>query len=201
MIFFTTKRWGFTLIELLIVVAIIAILAAIAVPNFLEAQVRAKVSRCRADMRSIATALESYHVDNSQYPHTYEFERGCGNAHIGYYEALTRLTTPVSHITSVPTDPFVDAEDWWDKDYIYYNRKNRSRYAEECENAPDGDSWWFFPMYDNSTGGQWMLRGYGPDRIGNWTQGYYEGINISQTEEYDSTNGTMSIGDIIRYGP
>ena len=59
---------GFTLIELLIVVAIIAILAAIAVPNFLEAQVRAKVSRARNDMRSLATALETYYVDNNSYP-------------------------------------------------------------------------------------------------------------------------------------
>ncbi len=50
----------FTLIEILIVVAIIAILAAIAVPNFLEAQVRSKVSRTKSDMRSVATALESY---------------------------------------------------------------------------------------------------------------------------------------------
>lgn len=59
---------GFTLIELLIVVAIIAILAAIAVPNFLEAQVRSKVSRAKADQRSLATAIEAYFVDNNLYP-------------------------------------------------------------------------------------------------------------------------------------
>lgn len=59
---------GFTLIELLIVVAIIAILAAIAVPNFLEAQVRAKVSRVKNDQRSLATGIESYYVDNNVYP-------------------------------------------------------------------------------------------------------------------------------------
>jgi prepilin-type N-terminal cleavage/methylation domain-containing protein len=62
------KIKGFTLIELLIVVAIIAILAAIAVPNFLEAQVRSKVSRAHSDMRSLATAIESYMVDNNKFP-------------------------------------------------------------------------------------------------------------------------------------
>jgi prepilin-type N-terminal cleavage/methylation domain-containing protein len=62
------KKHAFTLIELLIVVAIIAILAAIAVPNFLEAQIRSKVSRAQADMRSLATAIESYRVDNNSYP-------------------------------------------------------------------------------------------------------------------------------------
>ena len=62
------KLRGFTLIELLIVVAIIAILAAIAVPNFLEAQTRSKVSRVRSDQRSMATAIETYYVDNNEYP-------------------------------------------------------------------------------------------------------------------------------------
>lgn len=59
---------AFTLIELLIVVAIIAILAAIAVPNFLEAQTRAKVSRTLADMRAISTGIEAFRIDQNLYP-------------------------------------------------------------------------------------------------------------------------------------
>ena len=62
------KRTAFTLIELLIVVAIIAILAAIAVPNFLEAQTRSKISRAKSDERSIATAIEAYVVDYNKLP-------------------------------------------------------------------------------------------------------------------------------------
>ena len=63
---------AFTLMELLIVVALIAILAAIAVPNFLEVQARFKVSASKTDIRSLVTALESYYIDNDGYPIFYD---------------------------------------------------------------------------------------------------------------------------------
>jgi type II secretion system protein G len=62
------RQKGFTLIELLIVVAIIGIIAAIAIPNLLNAINRGRQKRTMADMRSIATAIESYQVDFNRYP-------------------------------------------------------------------------------------------------------------------------------------
>ncbi|RJP22648.1 MAG: prepilin-type N-terminal cleavage/methylation domain-containing protein [Candidatus Omnitrophota bacterium] len=91
-------KQAFTLIELLIVVAIIGILAAIAVPNFMNAQIRAKVARAEADQRAIGIALEMYKLDRNEYP--------IGGAQPGPTFGLDRLTTPTPYMTSLPTDPF-----------------------------------------------------------------------------------------------
>lgn len=90
---------AFTLIELLIVVAIIGILAAIAVPNFINARVRAKLARVQADFRCITTALEAYRVDNQNYPDDSSFGNNSG---------FRQLTTPIHHLTVAPIDPFSD---------------------------------------------------------------------------------------------
>src|SRR2546428_7339918 len=59
---------GFTLIELLIVVAILAILAAVLIPNFLRARASSYLATCQLDLRNIAAALELYYGENQTYP-------------------------------------------------------------------------------------------------------------------------------------
>src|SRR4051794_27132155 len=103
-------RRAFTLIELLIVVGIIAILALIALPNMLDAQVRAKVARGKADMRTIATTLETYAVDHNRYPPNYDtglYGFNPGNESLSY----AAMTTPIAYISSIPLDIFRPMED------------------------------------------------------------------------------------------
>ncbi len=197
------KKKAFTLIELLIVVAIIAILAAIAVPNFLEAQTRSKTSRVKADMRSLATALEAYAVDYNR-------------AIVGNLEAKAlgiptgprdewvwhQLTTPVAFMTSIPLDPFVEkagaATGFKQKYFKYEYFKTYSKQYDRLR---------------ESKGIHWGMYSLGPQRSWNpvgsgWTAGniadYLEEKPDTANQAlypsmiYDPTNGTVSYGYIIR---
>jgi len=180
---------AFTLIELLVVVAIIAILAAIALPNFLEAQARAKVSRAHADLRTIAVALESYRVDLNQYPaENYlspELVNDSGNPALPNRVKLRPLTTPVAYITSLPVDPFASAEDplnMLPPPIYHYAALNDALY-------PNAN--FFFGANPENRYSLWVIQSNGPDRD----------PEPFQYPLYDPTNGTISRGNVLRLGP
>lgn len=193
----SSKR-AFTLIELLIVVAIIAILAAIAVPNFLEAQVRAKASRAKNDMRTLATGIESYHVDWSAYPFPAD-ERGVPaeppfhNPHL-YNGMLTpRLTSPTAYLSTLTEDPFSAPGD----DHIPYFHFGSRVY--DIAHHGHADSWDAF-INALIPGGRevipYYILSHGPDT----DQDISAGHGITLEAHYDPSNGTISSGDIVYFG-
>lgn len=105
------KEKGFTLIELLIVVAIIGILAAIAIPNLLTAIQRAKQKRTLADIRSIATAWEARSTDLGKYNAAGGYE---GASSLIDIDALGGVISP-TYMKSLPT------KDGWGRRFTAYS--------------------------------------------------------------------------------
>jgi prepilin-type N-terminal cleavage/methylation domain-containing protein len=216
------RKRGFTLIELLIVVAIIAILALIAVPNFLEAQTRAKVSRIKADMRSLATALEAYYVDwNSYTNRNSESENpdsiGSDDP-VGRFAGFGQLTTPIAYITTIPKDAFgrtrwVASAGGWRPAYFAMGT------GDAVTRAPSGTPW---SPGEGMPSNCWEIESDGPDHIDDTRDDYSTGnfpwpnaprdnvvalIAPSTSGDfsrhgmlYDPTNGTVSRGEIMRFG-
>lgn len=102
----TATRRALTLVELLVVLAVIGILAALAVPHFLEAQTRAKVSTAKTNLRTVVGGLEAFAVDHGGYPATGPDFPGDPLGVLADHQ-LRGLTTPVAYITgSAFHDPF-----------------------------------------------------------------------------------------------
>ncbi len=176
------SRKGFTLIELLIVVAIIGILAAIAVPNFLNARTRALVARVLSEQRSVQEAYTQYFMDRNGWP-----------PHIDSDPAQHRfVTTPVAYLTTSIYDPFGNTfqgreiTQWQyflgqyhvEPAYFWHNRQ----WPFLERNNPD---YW---SQQKNTG--FFVLSLGPD------------IDYDQPYEtadiYDASNGVQSSGDILR---
>lgn len=185
---------GFTLIELLIVVAIIAILAAIAVPNFLEAQIRAKISRAKSDMRTISTGLESYFIDNNKYAIgiSYGIQLGLWGRNsitTDMSPLYKQLTTPVSYLSSIPADEFMQFGSNVANTGNAYRESNAYWYEDTETNR-------FKPARDR--GYLYILRSWGPSASGKapWPPEIIR--DRSTANIYDATNGTKSIGFLLR---
>ena len=196
---------GFTLIELLIVVAIIGILAAIAVPNFLNAQIRAKVARTKADLKALGTAQEQYFIDHNNYAPAFK---------------LQALTSPVSYIASVPPDVFAPpyegdsgqgeayANITWYR-YVYGTTKSELGGSQALRNAHCADYWAYYPPFlmrgeassravSEGCPTRYLVKSFGPNA---GQQGLAGPNGDDFTLRYDPTNGLVSIGDIAVFGP
>lgn len=216
---------AFTLIEILVVVSIIMILAAIAVPNFLEAQTRSKVSRARNDMRVMALALEAYHTDYNKYPDRSKAPGGLSFLGLAdtkkRHEEIRVLTTPIAYVSGIPVDVFEirveppnNVIDYYSPIIVEHMRDSRLRLDTfPKESVASGWTWQKeLELGSNYTHG-WMLLSVGPDTVlGNAsrTQGNYphqtnpdditvEGPGTTWNQEYDPTNGTVSYGNLTRF--
>lgn len=182
------KSRGFTLIELLIVVAIIGILAAIALPNFLNAQTKAKVSRVYSDLRNMKTAIESYRVDNNAYPDSCSLENEGG-----VQFRAGEIFKPVAYASAPPIDPFNTLEGsrtstFAPKEYFYIDEGKPCGWPKTILN-------W---TVTNSSGApkssKYLMASQGPDNLSE-----IQDAKISPV--YDISNGLVSQGDIIVFGP
>lgn len=201
------RQAGFTLLELLIVVAAVTILSGIAVPVFLEAKVRANVSRAKADMRMVAMAMETYFADHGEYPLP-DDENGDAIGENEYdsdpYDTRLPmgLTEPIPYIEYRLEDPFLASGPTEARAYLLYSKKyfdgamGEGTYQTYLEELLGPDS---------VLQVEYIVLSRGPDLDHDepaghsWPTGDNNG-DANGAILYDPTNGTVSNGDVIYMG-
>lgn len=178
-----------TLRQWILVFAVIA-LALVLWPKYLEPSTRSPVSRVRSDMRSLATAIEAYHVDLNAYPASATGEHSVNGARFGHpdfqsvpsfriardRESFQTITTPMAYITTYPADYFALIK---------------------------GATFGYCSVAINGRAG-WILISPGPDRDYDIDPARDYDPSVEQPSPrllalaYDPTNGIVSNGDVWR---
>lgn len=182
------KPSAFTLIELLIVVAIIGILAAIAVPNFMNARLKAKIAAVKSDFRTLIQAADMYRLDWNRYPPDGGYVSNYNEApNIGYIA----MTTPIAYISSheVARDEFA--------------HKNH-----QYSSGHDWDQFYEFGFSDSQNGNsgrekkrdRYFIESVGPNGLDDiqGTRSYPH--KPGKFHIYHPSNGLQSKGDLYRAG-
>lgn len=207
------NRLAFTLIELLVVVGIISILSAIAIPNFMEAQTRAKIAKVQSDLRTCEMALQAYRIDCNKYPILRRSPSGnveswnCGGA-TGNLSLYPCLTTPIAYISSFEglLDPFAKSKRRLNTDkvcekfglpltYLYAKSGTRNHAATPAERrARNGN---YFVLWSLGPSGKAYNSSQDED---GWVHTFLceDQWEIIDERHYDPSNGTASKGYVMR---
>jgi prepilin-type N-terminal cleavage/methylation domain-containing protein len=224
------RKVGFTLIELLIVIAIILILISIALPNFIEAQIRARMTKSRAEVKSIQTAFEMYMQDFKVYPRSCIPLMAGSNAgrcqdNWGFPGITVRghLTTPIKYMKAMPDDLFavnysvLGSTGSVPEGHPYVKYRSTRRLVWNAS-WPDETPKSIIPKNKQAAcwtqqfdlinpnlfkSKQYFISGLGPDHDEDVLPYYAPGLAGYKVgdEIFSPTNGTTSSGDIILLGP